>query len=362
MHLTSSALRAALDAVPPRPDPEDNDPKWAWVENVRLEGRVSDTRRNEFEGMYARDLLDPPEPSEEFWDHHGKYLQSHVFFGRGRGRPAVTFSAENSLAIGEIHGKHTKLVRVEELTTPMQMMGLVPDKPGAGDLRSGFTQLRDTFQAFRGASGSGLSPLDAQLRLNDWLDTWNRQRDTRPVFAAPLSSAETRKAFDRPSGEEKAAALRDLLGLGHLLPRYRKTPVFVAIMKYEVVDVLDHMNSMPHGPNGPMPPVSRDHAFAAPTVLDGPLYPFFFPSPPDSRTPGACFGRTVHLDVSHAGALAAELLHPPFPYLPSHVHDIVELTSAPEPAWSGLHPVRMAHVTKVRGQITNSATFGAPCY
>lgn len=346
--------------------------EWAWAQNVHLEGRVGPERQDGYEA--AAGDLDVPTPDDGLLDavpqdsrfeaYHWDYLQRCVFSGRRSGNPADTFLPANGKAICQAPGKHTGLVRVDDLTWPMEVMGLAPKGAGADEIRAGFKRLRHAFRVFRGLeSDPALTPVEAQRQLNGWLEQWNNVRDTRPIFAAPLSSTAAKAAFFAGDGAAKAAALRDLLGLGHLLPSSgRKGPVFAAILKYEVVDVLDRMNQMPHGPTGgPMPAIDRARAFAAPTVLDGPLYPWFFPSPPDVRVPGSSFGRTVHLDKAAAATgLAVELLHPPFPYLPTHIHDIVEITD-PGPAID-LHGARVAHVAKVRGEIKAAAAFGAPYY
>lgn len=334
-------------------DPAAGGEDWAWAENVILEERIAPERLAEYEAraddLAGADLLGPTPSTERFRAYHDAHLRNRVFKPNAGGR-AETFSPINRAALCAAPGKRTSLVRVEDLSRPMKVMGLAKS-----DARSAFEELRRTFRLFRELEhDDGTPALAAERRLRDWLNRWNKKRDARPVFAAPLSSSVVKAAFDTPDGAVKAAALRDLLGLGHLLPARREQPVFVAIVKYDVAVVLDNMNTRSGAE------IRRENAFAAPTVLDGPLYPLFFPSPPDARVPGVGFGRTVHLDAKAGCGLAVEVLHPPFPYLPAHIHDIVEITD-PGPSFD-LRAARAAHVRKVRGEIRDAASFGAPHY
>lgn len=360
MKFIHPALADVFQTIPLHPS--GSGPEWAWAQNVVLEQQVTTARQQVFEeqadAVAAGGLLDPTPADSVFQDYHDAYLKRRVFNLAVPGKPIDTFHPANQNAMGQTPGKRTALVRLDDLAWPMQVMGLVAKGASDADNRAAFNRLCHAFQVFKGkVADAALSAADAQRQLGNWLDQWNNVRDTRPVFAAPLSSDAVKAAFGAADGAAKAAALRDLLGLGHLLPPERKGPVFAILWKYEVGDVLEQMGKMPHG-HASATDVTR--AFAAPTVLDGPLYPWFFPSPPDARVPGTSFGRTVHLDTISQSPLAVELLHPPFPYQPRDIHDIVEITD-PGPSLN-LHAARAAHVAKVRGEVKDATAFGAPYY
>lgn len=364
MQFAHPALAGIFDTI--HRYPTSTGQEWAWAQNVHLEGRVSQARQDGYEAkagaLYT--LLDPTPPEVRFSYYHNAHLKDCVFRSSQLGQPPDTFHPANQNALVQPPGKRTVLVRVDDLSWPMEAMHLIDEGATVAEERAAFERLRHAFRVFKGQVNDPTLPAaTAQRQICYWLDNWNNARDARPVFAAPLSSTAVQAAFRAPDGAAKAAALRNLLGLGHFLPSAREgRPVFALILKYEVGDVLEGMNRMIPALTGGVPSYRIDpaRAFAAPTVLDGPLYPWFFPSPPDARVPGTSFGRTVHLDPASADPLAVELLHPPFPYQPRDIHDIVEITD-PGPVLS-LHAARTAHVAKVRDQVKDASAFGAPYY
>lgn len=360
MQFVHSALADIFNAIPLHP--LGLGPEWAWAQNIDLEQQVGLPRQQLFEGqadnLATGDLLDPAPADAVFKKYHDAYLKRRVFNVDVAGQSIDTFHPANQNAAGQTPPKRTALVRLDDLAWPMELMGLVAKEASVAEHRDAFNRLRHAFRVFRGLENDpALSSADAQRQLDNWLDQWNNVRDARPVFAAPLSSMAAQAAFGETDGAAKAAALRNLLGLGHLLPPTRKGPVFAIILKYEVGDVLQQMTRMPHDHASA---TDAARAFSAPTVLDSSLYPWFFPSPPDARVPGTSFGRTVHLDPASRSSLAVELLHPPFPYQPRDIHDIVEIID-PGPVLN-LHAARTAHVAKVRGEVNDAAAFGAPYY
>jgi hypothetical protein len=106
-----------------------------------------------------------------------------------------------------------------------------------------------------------------------------------------------------------AEVLRDRLGLGHYDPGASGHPIEILVMRYTVEEVLTTQNDSGHP--------------AIPTVLDGELSAFFFPSPVPApgADPSADFGRTVNLSpvaTQNDYELGCELIHPRLAYRPEH--------------------------------------------
>lgn len=140
-------------------------------------------------------------------------------------------------------------------------------------------------------------------------DAWNKQRDRRPAFAT------TEIAVDdllKSAGADWPHTLRDNLGLGHFDPIPGSTPVPVLLLRYTVGEV---MHDKKAGVSG----------FAIPTVIDGRLNPFFFPTPkpnPGSEAAQYEVGRAVNLaQVANQSdyKMGLELVHSFVTYRPEHL-------------------------------------------
>ena len=146
----------------------------------------------------------------------------------------------------------------------------------------------------------------AENFLDRFVATWNDARDKRPMFATTW--LEVDDVFD-DSADDWAERLRDRLGLGHYAPSEGGAPVPVFAMRYP----LEEVHAASGGAGTP----------AVPTLLDGRLSDFFFPSPLPGRgaDPNPCLGHSLNLapvaTESHY-ELGIELLHPRLDYLPRH--------------------------------------------
>jgi hypothetical protein len=134
--------------------------------------------------------------------------------------------------------------------------------------------------------------------LQGLCDAWNMLRDKRPAYVTTEIQVEDTLA---DGVDHWAVQLRNRLGLGHYDPGRAGRPVEILLMRYTVAEVIAELAGQGHP--------------AIPTVLDGDINPFFFPSPRPG--PGATEvlpgGRTVNLttvDSEHDYQMGCELLHP----------------------------------------------------
>ena len=309
MKFDSSALN---DSVATLLGSSDNDER-AHGANVAVEKRVSDRRRRSFEAVAVK---------------HGDVPRGVKAYVKNRvnvlhGVPA-TFHADNDGALLTTPGQQT-LVRVEKLNTWVD--GYFGPKRGIDE----FVRLEGLW---RRGDAVGIDGMNAFFK---W---WNEpdQRDRRPLFAAFLSDIGTVVA----DGANWAEDMRAQLGLGHLKAS-DDMPVLVAQMRYSVAEV----QAMASGSHG---------LFAAPTVIDMELTPYFFPSPKPLPGQSPSYGRTVHL--RNEDKLVCEVLHQRIDYRPEHLHELFTLTTnLPEPALSNLDMVRIHHLERLR-QRTKQPTFG----
>jgi hypothetical protein len=174
------------------------------------------------------------------------------------------------------------LVRLECLERPLKTSAL------------SFDELQDLLA--RAKAGDS----DAANSVDYFVETWNKQRDGRPAFAAFYDEVKV-EADDA----DWTHALRDRLGIGHY-GRDGGAPLAVALMHYSLPEVLAAQSDR-----------KLHAAYALPTVLDGGMHEFFFPAPK-----GHPFGATLHLDPDKADWLTAEILHCRIEYKPEHVWKI----------------------------------------
>ena len=131
---------------------------------------------------------------------------------------------------------------------------------------------------------------------------WNAKRDKRPLFATTELEVEDIINGGTPDWAER---LRDRLGLGHYSPGSASGPIEVILMRYTVQEVSDSLAGNGHP--------------AIPTVLDGDMSHYFYPSPnPDpEKAENPYYGHTVNLaPVTDEGdySMGVELLHPRIEY------------------------------------------------
>ncbi|MDP1535352.1 MAG: hypothetical protein Q8L92_17375, partial [Rubrivivax sp.] len=219
---------------------------------------------------------------------HKAFVEARI---KGR-KPFVpdTFVDINADAQTDAIADNLLILRVEDLRRP-----LADQKLELTDLRAWQASARGRLQK------KDVNPARAQARLEEFLDNWNSRRDFRPAFAAfehELGSADNLATGDWPH------LLRNRLGLAH----YDGERVPVALMGIKPAEVRS---------------VAARHvaaSFARPTVLDGTLNGYFFPTPADIR-----FGATLDLDPGAAWTFTSEILHFPVDYLPRHLIALGEI-------------------------------------
>lgn len=140
------------------------------------------------------------------------------------------------------------------------------------------------------------------------LQDYNSNRDWRPAFAGYWG--EVRDLFEPPCKPDGwADRLRDRFGLGQLDPRHGE-PIAVVLFRYRLKDVMQGLGPLEGGT-------------AVPTVLDGALNPFFFPSPRRLKggfpQPG---GFCLNLETGSEYRLCCEVLHRFLPYRPQHIYRV----------------------------------------
>jgi hypothetical protein len=160
--------------------------------------------------------------------------------------------------------------------------------------------LRDSIQADKRDTGRAV--------LQRLMDNWNDRRDRRPLFA---TTEDEISELLTTSGNDWPNALRDHLGLGHFNPAAGR-PERVLLMRYSAREVRECKAA---GGSG----------FCIPTVLDGPLNPFFFPTPlTGAKASGSDrqVGRAVNLRAIAKQSdykMGLELIHSYVNYRPEHL-------------------------------------------
>lgn len=317
--LSRSLCSPALDCV-----------TWAHAHNYEFEARLTDRRRQAYESYCAGQSVS----DRASWSNaHNTFVETRI---KGR-KPFVpdTFGDINGDAQTDAIADDLLILRVEDLRRPLV------------DQKLELTDLRALHDIARGRLlKKDVSPGRAQARLEEFLDNWNGRRDFRPAFAAfehELGSADNLATADWPH------LLRNRLGLAHYDGTERVPVALMGIKPAEVRFVAArHMAA----------------SFARPTVLDGTINPYFFPTPADLR-----FGATLDLNPNVAWTFTSEILHFPVDYLPKHLIALGEIAVS-LPAHC-LRALRGRHLKGLQaepggagfGEIIGSAdcTRGPPC-
>ncbi len=276
-------------------------------DNFAFEERVSAARWVQYKAIAAGKPV--------FEQGHAAYVKQRVILA-DRSGVSATFDPDNSDALLPKPGEQV-LVRVETLDR------IAGNRYGAA---GGQTILHDLLTR-RGAGDPGVA-----AELAKFVEAWNLARDARPMFAACLD--EVRAAAD---AADWAVKLRAQLGLGHLSAA-PDAPMLLVQMRYRVSDVLNAAEDR------------RRHLFAAPTVLDGSLSPYFYPSPKPRAGIGGSYGRTVHLEDSPP--LVAELLNFRIDYRLEQIYAVTELVDGLPIFAQGrnLPGLRNGHLARVRAE------------
>lgn len=305
--MAQSLCSPALDCV-----------NWAHAHNYLFETRLTDRRRQAYETHCAEQNV----PVETSWSNaHQTYVEARV----KRRKPFVpdTFSDINADAQTDAIADDLLILRLEDLRRPL------------ADQKLDLANLRDWLDIARGRGfKKHVSKGLAQARLEEFLDQWTDRRDFRPAFAAfehELGSAAGLAASDWPH------VLRNRLGLAHYDGTER---VPVALMGFKPEEVRSAAA------------LHKATPFARPTVVDGSLNPYYFPTRADCR-----FGATLDLDLSAAWAFTSEILHFPVGYRPDHLLALGEI-NAPMPTHC-LRAARNRHLTGLQAE-PGGAGFGEP--
>lgn len=138
--------------------------------------------------------------------------------------------------------------------------------------------------------------------------------------------------------------LRDRLGLSHLTPGGEFPELPVALMRYTLKDVIDQT-----------PAAARGRVAAIPTVLDGPVNPYFFPAPT-----ALAFGRTIGLDHdAQCLRLVSEILHRPLRYRAHHIYKLGVISVAPPEFANPIRLLRNTHRVCVSLEADLADEYGA---
>ena len=269
----------------------------AMLENVVMEERVSADRL----AAFAAALGTGPWPDVTAFAtaHKNRYLREHIDLDQGDAGVPHTFDAVLN-GSNAWHGieDNLALYRVEDVGFALKGSGV--DE----------TEFERAVLDRNQASATAAQHKAADAVLVRVCEGWNSSRHQRPAFATTEPEIEDLLA---DAGADWPHALRDHLGLGHLSPASSREPIKVLLMRYTVKEVKDHAKRAGHG------------GFCIPTVLDGPLNPYFFPTPVPAATapsaPQRC-GRALNLRPVSTQAdyrMGLELIHSFVNYRPEHV-------------------------------------------
>ncbi|PXW95918.1 hypothetical protein C7444_108178 [Sphaerotilus hippei] len=262
----------------------------ALYENFAIEERVTAARLH----RYAHTLGAAPLSNlDAFWQQHRvRYLDEHQFVEKDEGSVPDTFNAALSgpnfwTGIDD----NVVLYRLEQVSWAL--------KGSSVDQAELERSVRDA------TTNPGPMPDAARTLLQRVVDEWNNRRNLYPSFAT--TSDEVTDLLAQPDWVDR---LRDHLGLGHLNPAPGRTEA-VLLMRYTVKEV--------HAARA-----ARTQGFCIPTVLDGTLNPWFFPTPARAGIEGAVYeqGRAVNLAPARTESdyrMGLELIHSYLDYRPEHI-------------------------------------------
>lgn len=266
----------------------------AIYENFATEERVAEARLALYGGALAGT---PCANLDAFWQQHRqRYLDEYQFVEKDEGEVPHTFDANlNGANFWPGIDDNVVLYRLEQVSWALGK-GCSVDE----------TELRQAVEQ-AAAARPGVIPPDARIRLQRMVDEWNERRNLYPSFATTHD-----EIADLLTEPDWADRLRDHLGLGHLHPTPGRTEA-VLLMRYTAKEVRQER-------------AARQQGFCIPTVLDGTLNPWFFPTPAHAGTEGAVYeqGRAVNLAPAHTESdygenMGMELIHSYLTYKPEHI-------------------------------------------
>jgi len=263
-------------------------------ERAKIENFLWDERpHDDAATRYSNALKGDPVADQDDWQgRHNGFLETEIFIEPGNPELPLTFCTVNDLNRLRAIEPNLYLIRVEKAAWPCELV----DKS--------FLDLEKAIE------GRATGDKAAEEFLKGLASRWNAERDRRPMFATTELEVQGILEDDAPDWAER---LRDCLGLGYCDPGVSGQPVEIVVMRYTVREVLD---SLAGGQGHP----------AVPTLLDGTLNPYFFPTPFPSGEgeAGADYrGHTLNLSpVANQGkyTMGVELLHPAIAYKPEHFY------------------------------------------
>ncbi|WP_157639939.1 hypothetical protein [Lamprocystis purpurea] len=252
---------------------------------------------------------------DDWYGRHRGYATEHLFIDQDEPLIPYTFrdiNIRNRLTQIDVR---LNLIRIEHAAWPCSLRG------------HSFEEIKTQIETFQSGDAS------ARAYLQGLCDAWNPERDQRPAYVTTEIQVEDCLA---DGVVDWALQLRDRLGLGHYDPGRSGRPVEIFLMRYPVAEVIAASAGQGHP--------------AIPTVLDGDINPFFFPSPlpQPNATEALRYGRTVNLtpvETENDYQMGCELLHARIPYRPEHFYRAGIIT---EPVTMPLVRARGFHLPWVR--------------
>lgn len=273
-----------------RTDPSLPTEECAVYENFAIEERVVDTRLQHYgRALRNASMCDLGAFRQQ---HRTRYLDEHQFVEKDDGAVPDTFNvALNGSNFWTGIDDNVVLYRLEQVSWA---------------LKGSSVDQAELERSVRDANAKpDPMPDTARTLLQRVVDEWNDRRNLFPSFAT--TSDEVADLLAEP---DWANRLRDHLGLGHLNPAPGRTEA-VLLMRYTVKEVRAAK-------------AARIQGFCIPTVLDGTLNPWFFPTPARAGTEGAVYeqGRAVNLAPANSESdyrMGLELIHSYLDYRPEHI-------------------------------------------
>ena len=301
--------------------PGATDQERAVWENLLIEERVSATR----ETAYVNALSVTADPVDSLgrysWAHRRFYLDPHVFVDQGSAVPHTFDPAFNAANFWPDIDDDVLLYRIEQVSFAL------------GNATIDEVEFERAFRAFRSTDAAARDA--ARDVLQGVLDSWNQARDQRPLFATTHDEVSEVLA---EAGADWANRLRDELGLGHINPTDGRQEA-VLLMGYKAREVRRSRGA-------------GRVEFCIPTMLDGTLNPYFFPTPlpgPGPLDRGWSLGRAVNLaardESGYEACIRAELVHSFIEYRPEHLLDWGLVS---RPVRCNLAQLRQFHLSWIR--------------
>lgn len=305
----------------------------ARAENYLWDERVGPDRQRAYEALVAARC----DASPQSWQNaHNDFLQGRVY---GPDLPE-TFTPANDRArlddgVRKL-GAGAKLVRVESLQYAQEHSLL----PRSVDVLRDYVDIVRGRVPFTPDPAIDLTLDDIESDLEALCEPLNRDHSHRPRFMGFLDD---RMVHDLEQADWPNR-LRNRFGLGHYRPTAAKPQIPVMVMTYAVKDV----EKVGKGLKASFP-------LTVPTVLDGDLFEWFFPSPP-----ALVYGRALQLDGDAAcTGKIAEVLSLRVPYKPAHIHAIGYIDDVTAKAFTDPLAVRQEHMDCLRRDPQVSKDFGA---